>query len=67
MRKCKQLQLQGYTIKVMFDNEYQEYQVKCYEDNVWLGEATTYFTDDKDDAYETAENMLNKLVDPLLA
>lgn len=45
------------TAKVVYDNEYDEYQVHLYEHGQRNADAT-YFTDDKEDAIGTSEHMV---------
>jgi hypothetical protein len=45
----------GFQAKVYFNNDYNEYVVKYYDENKKiLSDNTFYFTDDKNDAIDTA-------------
>lgn len=45
----------GFQAKVYYNSDYNEYVVKYYDENKRImSESTFYFTDDKDDAINTA-------------
>lgn len=44
----------GFSAKVYFDNEWNEYIVKYYDGKIQMPEGTFYHTDDKEDAINTA-------------
>ena len=45
-------------VKIKFNREYNEYQVKAYDENGNRYPAADYFTNDKEDAQHTANAML---------
>lgn len=49
-----------YTYKIKYNRDYNEYSVRYYKDKVFLGEAATYYTDDKADAKDTAEYQIKR-------
>lgn len=51
-----------YTAKVYYDQEWEEYQTKFFEDGKDLGEDVMHHTDDKNDAINTAEAELKFMV-----
>lgn len=52
----------GVKAKVFFNSEYEEYIVKFFSDNVHC-ENADYFTNDKEDAINTANAELNRMVE----
>lgn len=48
----------GHLAKIYYDSDWQEYCVKLYIDGVHQGEDSDYHTDDKEDAFDTAEAMV---------
>jgi hypothetical protein len=49
----------GFQAKVYFNNDYNEYVVKYYDENKKImSDNTFYFTDDKNDAIDTAHKEL---------
>jgi hypothetical protein len=53
----------AYYARIQYDTEYQEYAVKFYRfGGYWLGEETTYYTNDKTDAINTASISLDSMV-----
>ncbi len=51
-----------YTAKVYYDNDWQEYQVKFYRGlKSFMGEDASYFTNDLEDAINTAKTQLRYL------
>lgn len=52
----------GVKAKVYFNSDFEEYIVKFYSDNVYHDNAD-YFTDDKDDALNTATLEIDRIVE----
>lgn len=50
----------GYRAKIYDNKDWGEYVVKFYLDNKYLGDGPTYFSDDINDARDTAISVLNK-------
>lgn len=51
------------TAKIYYNSEYEEFSVKLYVDGKWLGEGSTYYTNDKDDAISSAKDMVRRRAD----
>lgn len=59
MKASKYISENGKVVaKIMFDEEYQEFQVKVWIDRIFQKDAT-YFTDDIEDAVATAKTMVS--------
>ena len=56
MRLLATLEREGVVVKVYRDVEYNEYNVKLYLLGMFI-EDSTYFTDDKGDAFGTADEI----------
>lgn len=60
LRKIYEVTDQGQAARVYCDSEWQEYRVRSYSDGKLLAERD-YFTDNKEDAFSTADTILKTL------
>jgi hypothetical protein len=58
MKKVNEIVYENATVKIYFNSEYREYVCRLFIDNKEQKDAA-YFTDDKDDANDTAKLMLS--------
>lgn len=55
----------GKQVKVYYDRDWEQYEVRFYVDGVWL-DGSTYYTDDKVDAINTARHVMTEEVRHML-
>ncbi len=58
MKKVNETNYENATVKIYFNSEYSEYICRLFIDNTEQKDAA-YFTNDKDDANDTAKLMLS--------
>lgn len=58
IRQIRKIQKENVVVKVVYDPDFDEYQVKLYTDGK-LDDLATYFTSDLADAKGTADHMLS--------